>query len=117
MNNDITSISGFPDILTCLQNGWTKLDTTIPQGSNYNYFNNIAFDSKDPSIMFPTSTGGDDSNPIGDGYWTGSGNTQFVVLAGGDGWNGSLAGLLAWGSSNGLSVSGINVGAFAVEVG
>ena len=117
VNNDIENIEAFPDMTNYVQKGWTKLDTTIPQGVSNKYFNNIAFDSKDPSIMFPTSTGGDDSNPIGDGYWTGSGNTQSVVLAGGSGWDGSLAGLLTWGSGAGLSFSDIYFGAFALEVG
>ena len=118
INNDIENIYLNPDILTCLQNGWTKLDTTAPQGIRNTIFNNISFDSKCPSILFPTSMGGDSTNPIGCGYFNGSGNTQFAVSTGGSWWTGiGQLGLLAWNSENTLAGSISDGGSFSMELG
>ena len=50
--------------------------------------------------------GGDSTNPIGYGYFNGSGNTQFAVSVGGSWWTGiGQLGLLAWNSENTLAGS------------
>lgn len=61
--------------------------------------------------------GGDSTNPIGCGYFNGSGNTQFAVSVR-NWWTGiGQLGLLAWNSENTLAGSILDGGSFSMELG
>jgi hypothetical protein len=96
-----TAFSGYNDG----GSGYTNRGVTIPSGYNQTYFSKVAGTSE--AGFVPAAASGSASTFYSDGGWTGS----TTPLAGAAWADGSLAGVLAWASFDGSSVTDSHFGA------
>ncbi|GBR74578.1 phage-related protein [Candidatus Termititenax aidoneus] len=96
-----TAFSGFNDG----GSGYTNRGITVSGSSSGSYITKVAGTSE--GGFLPTAVSGSSSTYYTDGSWTSNVNP----IAGGSYSNGSLAGLLAWDSTNAASGSYANIGA------
>ena len=116
INDDLDNITEWPTMSTWQAMGYKKTNIhLVGSSSSYNgYISDISYDSQFPFVTYPINgSGGNETNPIGDGYWATNDATMRCVLLGGNAWSGLSAGPFAWGFGNGLLSAGSNVGALA----
>ena len=110
-NDDLDNITEWPTMDTWQAMGYKK--STLPLVGSSGSICEMVNDSQFPWMTFPTKTGGDSANPIGDRCWTDNDSIMRYVILGGDAWGGAAVGPFCWRSNSGLLSAGVNVGGLA----
>ena len=113
INDDLDNILEWPTMSTWQAMGYKKTNIALGSGSGA-YISDIAYDSQFPFAVYPIAgRGGNETNPIGDGYWTNNDATMRCVFLGGNTWDGLSVGPFAWSSDSVLLSASSSIGALA----
>ena len=113
INDDLDNITAWPTMSTWQAMGYKKTNIVLGSGSG-TYISDITYDSQFPFVTYPINgSGGNETNPIGDGYYTNNDSAMRSVILGGAAWHGLLDGPFAWSSANELLYAYTSVGALA----
>ena len=114
INSDLDNITAWPTMSTWQAMGYKKTNIALAPNATGNYISDISYDSQFPFITYPINgSGGNETNPIGDGYWTYNDNTMHCVVLGGAAWAGLVDGPFAWRSCSELLFASTAIGALA----
>ena len=94
----------WPTYSDIISDGWKELVIALPGAASNTWVSEVAWNSNEPWALYPSKFGGNDVEPIGDGYLNAANDPFSVVLVGGSAWNKSYAGALYWRSDDSLSV-------------
>lgn len=106
---DVETVSKNPTTVAELSE-YTQVTTTIPTNFSATKIGDIAFDTTEDILMFPTAGG---SLPCDDRCWAGSTLTEVAV--GGYAWNASSPGLFTFAVSGTTSFSSVTFGALGLD--
>lgn len=106
---DVETVSKNPTTVAELSE-YTQVTTTIPTNFSNTQIGDIAFDTTEDILMFPTAGG---SLPCDDRCWTGSPLTELAV--GGYAWNASSPGLFTFVVSGSINFSSVTFGALGLD--
>ena len=92
--------------------GYVKTGITLPTSAGY--IAGIGYDANHRNLFLPTSVGGDAAKPVGDYFYTVTGNGFYVSLSGGNLSHGTYAGPFFVYVNYGLSAANWNYSAFGL---
>ena len=112
IKKDFINADTWPTYSDAILSGWKELAVSIPTSS---WISELAWNSNEPWVLYPSKAGGNEVEPIGDYCYTSNNDPFSVVIVGGDALNGS-DGALCWGSYYSLSGVYVSVGGRCLEI-
>lgn len=113
VNTNIENINAWPTTIEeAIANGYVKLDGSLPTSNGY--VQTMNYDKNMPFATILETIGGTSNSPVGDYFYTTTGNGFYIVQLGGGLSNGSCDGPADAAVNGGLANASWNIGAFGL---